>query len=352
MTRSSKHRIILAALMVCICASLSSRASTLDDYTKRIDSARSGISVLLANVSLEEAGQPLQEPKGEVFAELHKLIPASERVETSSGAIETDNRWFTDGLASAEQSKELTKRAALLTELEKRLASLQSEIDDLRAAVSADRSKDDDKRKLAEIMQRPEYQPPPKKEESQAESLITRLLRWIDSWFPKFEPPAGSGEFLGSVSGVVQVVIILAVLALLAFVAYKLIPLFAPRFRKRLIPEAAERVILGEKIGEDVSASDLFGEADRLAREGDLRGAIRKGYVALLCELSDRKLIGLARHKTNRDYLRDVRNSRNVYSQMNGLTGSFERHWYGSQTAVPQDWDEFRRGCDETIKAI
>jgi len=102
MAPSSKHTTVLAALMFCLLASLSSRASALDDYTKRIDSARSGISVLLANVSLEEAGQPLQEPNGEVFAELYKLIPASERVETSSGAIETDNRWFTDGLASAE----------------------------------------------------------------------------------------------------------------------------------------------------------------------------------------------------------------------------------------------------------
>ena len=338
--------------MICFLASISSRASSLDDYTMRIDSARSGISVLLTNISLEETGQRPDQPNGEVFAELNKLIPASERIETPRATIETDNRWFTEGLASAERTQELTGRAAILTVLERRLASIQARIDDLRAENSAGRSKDEDKRKLAEILQRPEYQPPPKKEESETENMLARLMRWIDSWFPKFEPPEGSSAFIGSVSGVVQVLIILAVIAFLAFVVYKLLPLFAPSFRKRLIPEAAERVILGEKIGEDISASDLLSEADRLAREGDLRGAIRKGYVALLCELSDRKLIGLARHKTNRDYLRDVRESRQVHANMSGITGSFERHWYGSQTANTQDWDEFRRRCRDTIEAI
>ena len=139
---------------------------------------------------------------------------------------------------------------------------------------------------------------------------------------------------------------------MLGFVLYKLLPLFAPRFRRIVREGREERVILGEKIGEDQSADDLFGEAERLAREGDVRGAIRKGYVALLCELSDRKLIGLARHKTNRDYLRDVRSRREIYERMNGLTGKFERHWYGGQTARPDDWEEFRQNCGETLKAI
>jgi hypothetical protein len=151
---------------------------------------------------------------------------------------------------------------------------------------------------------------------------------------------------------VTQYILIGLILLLLGFLAYKLAPLFVPRFRRRDKPEKESRVILGETIADDVSASDLFSDAERLAREGDLRGAIRKGYVALLCEMSDRKLIGLARHKTNRDYLRDVRSRREIYNEMNGLTGSFERHWYGSQDARREDWEEFRRRCGDTIKAI
>jgi len=74
---------------------------------------------------------------------------------------------------------------------------------------------------------------------------------------------------------------------------------------------------------------------------GDLRGAIRKGYIALLCDLADRKVIGLARNKTNRDYLRDVRQRSSLFDRMRRATGSFERYWYGLQPPSKSDWDEF-----------
>jgi hypothetical protein len=108
-------------------------------------------------------------------------------------------------------------------------------------------------------------------------------------------------------------------------------------------------VILGETIRAETSASDLFAEAESLARSGDIRGAIRKGYVALLCDLADRKLIGLARYKTNRDYLRDVRKRAGLFERMKRATVRFERHWYGSRPARERDWEEFR---DEYHKAL
>ena len=72
----------------------------------------------------------------------------------------------------------------------------------------------------------------------------------------------------------------------------------------------------------------------------------------MLCELSDRKVIGLARHKTNRDYLRDLRTRRDLQTNMSGITNSFERHWYGYQASDPNDWEEFRREYKETVAKI
>ena len=115
--------------------------------------------------------------------------------------------------------------------------------------------------------------------------------------------------------------------------------------------DTVESVRIG-KYAEVVLDTDSREEAERLAREGNLRQAIRKGYIALLCELSDRKLIGLAQHKTNRDYLRDVRRRHALYQNMSGLTDNFERHWYGFEKADEKDWEEFRRRCGDTIKAI
>lgn len=326
-------------------------AATLDDYQRRVDSARSGVNVLLSNVALEEAGEEAGQPNGEVFAALFNLLPPSEKIETSAGTVETANQWFQDGIAEAQKEDDLTKRAELLTELEQRLSALNQSLNELKIASGADRSKDEDKQKLAEILNRPEYQKPPKEENSGSGDWIRWFLEWLESLFPKFEPSTNPISGFGSIAAVIQWLVIFAIIILLGFLAYKLAPIFAPRFRQKKGKEKTERVILGEKIEDDVSANDLFSEAERLAREGDVRGAIRKGYVALLCELSDRKIIGLARHKTNRDYLRDVR-GRDIYQQMNGLTGTFERHWYGSQSARSQDWDEFRRSCGETLKAI
>ncbi|HQU92487.1 MAG TPA: DUF4129 domain-containing protein [Pyrinomonadaceae bacterium] len=327
-------------------------AAEVVDYQKRVHAARAEIQDLLANVAAEEEGEEPNPPNAEVFAGVRKNLPASEKLVTPNGEIETNNQWLIDRLKAAEEQTDLTKRAEILNEIDERLAGISAELDKLQAAQAADRSKDEDKRKLSEILSRPEYQKPEVKPPE--ESLMSRLLRqffeWLESILPKFG--MGTAPDLSGAVSVTQYILIGLILLLLGFLAYKLVPLFVPRFRRKAKGEKEDRVILGETIADDVSASDLFGDAERLAREGDLRGAIRKGYVALLCEMSDRKLIGLARHKTNRDYLRDVRSRREIYNEMNGLTGSFERHWYGSQDARREDWEEFRRRCGDTIKAI
>ncbi len=327
-------------------------AADVADYQRRIRQTRDGIQDLMANIAAEEEGDEAYRPNAEMFAEAGKLLPAEETISTSSGEIKTNNRWFIDRLKAAEDEKDLTKRTEILNEIDGRLAAIGVELQALQAEAAAERSKDEDKRKLSEILSRPEYQKPlPKEpEENLLSKWIRQFLQWLEPYLPKFGD--GTAPDLSSGVSVVQYVLIGLIILLLGFLGYKLSPLFAARVRRKEKEERESRVILGETIHDDVSSSDLFGDAERLAREGDLRGAIRKGYVALLCEMSDRKLIGLARHKTNRDYLRDVRSRREIYEEMNGLTGSFERHWYGSQDAKTEDWEEFRRRCGDTIKAI
>ena len=63
-------------------------------------------------------------------------------------------------------------------------------------------------------------------------------------------------------------------------------------------------------------------------------------------------MIGLARHKTNRDYLRDVRKDRSLFVNMTGLTGSFERNWYGLRPSETQDWEDFRDRYRQTVREV
>ncbi|HMF56006.1 MAG TPA: DUF4129 domain-containing protein, partial [Pyrinomonadaceae bacterium] len=169
--------------------------------------------------------------------------------------------------------------------------------------------------------------------------------------FPESRPlPQGSPAAARGVSLVSQIIVITLSLALIAFVAWKLAPRF---FRDRKKPPSetkGARVVMGERVEADQSSADLWSQAETLARSGDLRAAIRKGYIALLCDLNDRKVIGLAQHKTNRDYLRAVQQRPALYQPMRKLTNIFEHHWYGLEPADENDWTEFRAGYQQTVK--
>ena len=68
-------------------------------------------------------------------------------------------------------------------------------------------------------------------------------------------------------------------------------------------------------------------------------------------ELGDRKMISLAQHKTNRDYLNSVKSIPPLHATMRGLTDSFERHWYGFEQTTPDDWQDFRAGYLAALRA-
>ena len=142
-------------------------AADLADYQKRIRSARGGIQDLLSNVASEEADEEPDQPTDEVFAAVRELLPTQEKLTTPAGEIETNNRWFVERLKAAEDEKDLTKRAEILNEIDGRLAALGVELRELQEASAAERSKDEDKRKLAEILSRPEFQKPAPKPRSE-----------------------------------------------------------------------------------------------------------------------------------------------------------------------------------------
>jgi hypothetical protein len=177
---------------------------------------------------------------------------------------------------------------------------------------------------------------------------LRRLFKWISDLFPKRRPLDPSGA-----SAVLRLAEIFVVAIALAGIAYGL-RMFGPRvWRKRQAKKkskAQARVVLGERLEPDQSAADLLAEAEALARAGDQRGAIRRGYIALLVELADRRIISLAQHKTNRDYLRAVREVKNLYRNLETLTNNFEQHWYGLVPASESDWAAFRAGYKRALQ--
>lgn len=337
--------LVLTALALPICA------ATLEEYRTSVDYAWGYVIDLRRNARMRQSDP---ESDRKLVALIRASLSPSEKVEWEGGVVETSNQWLNTRLDAFTEEPDLTKREAILREIEERLAAISARLAELDDPAASGRTKDQDKQKLADILRRPEYQKLETAE--QGESTLQRWLReffeWLDSLFPKPSFAPQNGEGMRSFANVLLVVLFVVLIGLLAFGIYKFAPGLFPGLRRQKKEKKKERVILGERIGEDETAGDLFADAERIARGGDLRGAIRKGYVALLCELSDRKVIGLARHKTNRDYLRDLRSRRDLHANVSGMTSSFERHWYGHQTSDASDWEEFRRDYKETVAKI
>lgn len=323
-------------------------AATLDDYHKRLETARMDVIALRR---LEDEPRGYERLRNQKVEEIRRSISKTERLEWQGGSVETDNQWIHDDLAAYLDDEDRESRRTKLLGIEERLSAIGLKIDQLEKATATERSKDEDKQKLAEILRREEYQKPEIKDESLFQKWWNALWKWLEDFFPKPSISPQTETNFGSLKFVLQILIYAAVIGAIGFLVYRFLPSLAGRFGFKKKEKKRNRVILGERIGEDESADDLFSEAEHLALEGQLREAIRKGYIALLCELSDRKIIGLARHKTNRDYLRDVRKRSGLFENMSGLTGSYERNWYGLRPSELNDWEDFRSKYQRTISS-
>ena len=329
---------------------LTTFAKPLAEYRKNVEASKKSIVELLYPNEEDIANQDYAEFQRKTITAIRVKIPVTEKIEWQGAETETNNLWLSDKLDEYErEAKNPSKREAVLTEIAERLEAIEQKIKELENPAALERTKDEDKRKLAEILRREEYQKPTKTEESLFQKFYRRLMEWLRDFFPKPDLSETKPGGFESVSFVLQMLLYALVLGVIGFLLYRFAPLLLERFQNREKKEKRERVILGERLAANETARNLFDEAEKLALAGNLRGAIRKGYVALLCDLADRKIIGLSHHKTNRDYLKDVRKRRQLYENMNNLTLNFERHWYGFKDADAADWEEFKVGYKKLI---
>ena len=317
-------------------------AISISDYKVQLNDSIVEVDYSLA-VLAELEQQTLDKSKlDDAIAALRKNLQKPTKIEDGANSIDVNTTRFNAELEQFEKEANLDKKAIILTGINEQLRAAILRIDALESAKASDRSKDDDKRKLNEILNREEFQKPPANEESLVQRWIREFFEWLNRQTSQPKEQAAERVGFPAFSIVLQVLIYGGVAALILFLIYRFAPFVFDRFGLNSEAKRGERVIFGEQIADDVSANDIFAEAEEFARRGEMRLAVRKGYIATLCELSDRKLIGLARHKTNRDYLRDVRKRKGLFNNLAGLTSRFERHWYGYQTFDVTDWDEFR----------
>ena len=330
----------LPFLLVC-----SAFAIPASEYHKHVQQAVTALDTL-AQTDETESAATFGERDAETVQGVRNLLPATETVESEGANFSVDNTWLHEELDKYAANKTMS-RYELLKRITERLKAVDERLAEMEDTDRAPGSKDERARKLAEILQRPEYVPKAKPS-SALSRLRDRILEWLRSWLPK-PKPMSPGNF-SFISRIAQWVIMGLAIALLIFVLKMFLPkVIRNRGAGKKVKETA-RIVLGETLEPDQSARDLLSDAEALARRGELRAAIRRAYIALLVELGDRKIISLAQYKTNRDYLRAVREVEPLYGNVKQLTDSFERHWYGLVQANETDWQAFRAGYEQALR--
>ena len=340
---TSRRRSLALSLLVLLVTCNNVAAVPLSGYHQNLKRA---IDILdpLTKIDGHSDADDTERQFAESSKSVRSILPEHETVEFEGDSYNVDNSWLHKSLdeldKSAERSHELAHILETLRALEARVAERQS------PGRLVD-SKDEAKARLEKILSRPEYATGERGSNALAR-LLQDLMNWLEKFFPKRNLNAGGAGFISIIARIV--VLALATLVI-AFVIKIVLGWFLGRSKSPKRKKIKEpRIVLGERLEPDATATDLLSEAEKLARQGDLRAAIRKAYIALLVELGDRKLISLAHHKTNRDYLNSLRGLPQVHSRMRGLTESFERHWYGFVAATPADWQDFRAGYLATLE--
>lgn len=363
-------RAVVVSLLLLFGAHEVSASVPLDVYRGLVEEAASHLAELAAVCErLNKDEKPEVWTKGEADPDLPLAFPAMEEralsetrrimppvsvVEFGGRKVEVNNEWLHTALdeyekASRSSNASNEERAHALGAIVERLRAIEERLEEFETSGAAPRDVEAEKGRLNAILLHPDYNKEAARG-SALQRLVDDLLNWLRSLLPDVAPvrPGTSARM----SQGAQVFVLALSLLVVAYVAWRLWSKRSRETKKVGLGEA--RVVLGERLEADQTAADLLEEAERLARSGDLRGAIRKAYIALLCELGHRKIVLLARHNTNRDYLAAVRSGARpqLYAEMLPLTFDFEQHWYGRAEASASDWDEFRARCRRALRVV
>ena len=116
-------------------------------------------------------------------------------------------------------------------------------------------------------------------------------------------------------------------------------------------PDLADDGILATQLAED----EWLRLAQKLLGSGERRLALRALYLSALSSLAARGLLVIARHKSNRDYLLELRRRARTQPELSGIFGRvvtrFERVWYGSHPADDGLLADFQADREQLLPA-
>jgi hypothetical protein len=184
---------------------------------------------------------------------------------------------------------------------------------------------------------------------------------WIDQLAKWLRPRSSTNPSTGSRLGLdwlfgVQGLILLLVVIVAGLLVFLLVRLWRYRDRAGVEEVAAQAIVpVPDLTDEDVAADQLPEDgwitmARDLLSRGDLRLALRAFYLATLAHLAQRNLVTIARHKSNRDYERELGRRAHALpeltSRFNENVSIFDRIWYGMHEVNDALLEHFQRNVE------
>jgi hypothetical protein len=238
-------------------------------------------------------------------------------------------------------------RLARLTEAGGRLRALDDHLREIELARMTEAEQSNPRLKAQEILNRPEFKP---KRQNKVVAFIKGIWDSIVNFFGDMFRAVRRllGQLFGSTAegSWLSIAFVILVLGVLAFFVARAVRKAKPRRRR-----PKKRTILGEEIDAGTTAEALAERAYAAAREGNFRDAIRKLYVALLYELSERRLIELEDSATNREYLARVSGKGALTKAMAYMTDRFDYFWYGMIPTSGEDFSAYQARYQEAVQS-
>lgn len=150
---------------------------------------------------------------------------------------------------------------------------------------------------------------------------------------------------------IMKFILILAVVVVLVLLLKSLLGLeISPKKKKLRTPGSGGSINL-EAIEANIYESDLTAYVRQALAQGQYSLAIRLYYLALLKELSLKKMIHWKRDKTNRQYLMEMKKTAHAEA-FEGITQTFEQIWYGDRSFEKADFEHLEPIFQSMIQRI
>jgi hypothetical protein len=328
------RKIVSLGLLICFIAAEVAAASTLLNYQIRVHRAVEQLERMKKDEAYEEEG----------IATIKSLIPASESVEMDGREVTVDNKWLQEGLDEiATDIGSVSSKQGMIEDIRLKLDALDKQLVQAEDISKAKSDKQQLQSQVKKILDGDKYK---EKKDDWLTAKIKEIRQKIrdiimDIWLKLVNALFGASAQGGwAIRG-----LFIILLAIAGFFIVRM-AMQAKWGRKR----SRKKTVLGEEIDEDMRPSDFADAAIAAARAGDFRTGIRKLYIAILYELSERNLIELDANATNREYLLKISRFSPLIPAMGYLTDRFDYFWYGMFPSSEQDFSSYLDSYREAQK--